>query len=226
MKRLYCFDVDGTLLTDENCNDEYLKGIIESNVLLQLEKEGNVVVIVSPSPYLDKEFRDERHWIKEYVNNDDRWLNVKKAMSLYGFDEKSTIYIDDNIELCGKVENALGVLCIQPEDFINWLKNPNDDPESSSLTGHIQKNCLACDILLPADYEEFFLHDECYYKERRRIVSNCNCIHKKGRLIKTCNSCKEYFKTHCKKCQKSLTDDVGKKEFCTECYDTSIYAHI
>lgn len=49
MQKLYCFDVDGALLTEEMDDEsDYVKSIIKTDSLLRLEEKGHQVVIVSP----------------------------------------------------------------------------------------------------------------------------------------------------------------------------------
>lgn len=121
---LYCFDVDGTLLTKEMVNEsEHIKGIIKEDVLDQLEQYGHKIVIVSPSPYLPAKYKNKDHWIKDYVVNEERFLNVKKAMSLYGYTKDNTIYIDDSESLRNQVSKALEVKVLSSEQFLSSLQS-------------------------------------------------------------------------------------------------------
>ena len=81
---LICFDVDGTLLTDEmKDGGEYVKGVIPTNMLIDLWKLGHKIAIVSPSPYLPKQFSGDNHWFKRNSSNDYRWENINDAMIYY-----------------------------------------------------------------------------------------------------------------------------------------------
>ena len=118
MQKLYCFDVDGTLLTEEMDNEsDYVKGIIKTDSLLRLEEKGHQVVVVSPSPYLNKRYRD-KHWVKDFESNDQRHLNVKKAMEIHSFTKEQTIYIDDGEELRKQVKESLQIKTLSPEEFL------------------------------------------------------------------------------------------------------------
>ncbi len=93
---LYTFDVDGTLLTERmKGENQYVKGIIPTSKLLELENKGHYIAIVSPSPFLPKEYEDV--WFKEYESNDYRWKNIADAMLFYHEIEENTVYIDDLI---------------------------------------------------------------------------------------------------------------------------------
>lgn len=113
---LFCFDVDGTLLTDEMENEgQYVKGIIPTELLIRLEKEGHKIAVVSPSPYLPKRYTD--NWFKEYGSNEYRWKNVQDAMVAHNFKESETIYIDD-LEANRNQLHEQGIFAISPEEFM------------------------------------------------------------------------------------------------------------
>jgi len=115
---LYCFDVDGTLLTEEMQNEgEYVKGIIPTEKLVQLEENGNKVVIVSPSPFLPKIYANESTWIKDFGSNDYRWANVKKAIQIHRCAIEDTVYVDD-LESNRKQLEKLGVKSYSPQEFM------------------------------------------------------------------------------------------------------------
>lgn len=115
---LYCFDVDGTLLTDEMENEgQYVKGIIPTAKLIQLEEEGHKVVIVSPSPFLPQRYANQYQWIKPFGSNDYRWANVKKAIQIHHCIIEDTIYIDD-LEANRIQLDKLGVKSYSPEEFM------------------------------------------------------------------------------------------------------------
>jgi len=116
--KLYCFDVDGTLLTEEMQNEgEYVKGIIPTEKLVQLEDQGNKIVIVSPSPFLPKIYANESTWIKDFGSNEYRWANVKKAIQLYRCAIEDTVYVDD-LEANRKQLEKLGVKSYSPQEFM------------------------------------------------------------------------------------------------------------
>jgi len=116
--KLYCFDVDGTLLTEEMQNEgEYVKGIIPTEKLVELEEKGNRVVIVSPSPFLPKRYDNESTWIKDFGSNDYRWLNVKKAIQIHRCAIEDTVYVDD-LEANRKQMEKYGVKSYSPQEFM------------------------------------------------------------------------------------------------------------
>jgi len=124
--KLYCFDVDGTLLTEEMQNEgEYVKGIIPTEKLVELEDKGNRVVIVkgnrvvivSPSPFLPKRYDNESTWIKDFGSNDYRWANVKKAIQIHRCEIEDTVYVDD-LEANRKQLEKLGVKSYSPQEFM------------------------------------------------------------------------------------------------------------
>jgi len=121
-KKLFAFDVDGTLLTEEMKDEgQYVKGIIPTEKLIELEKN-NKVVIVSPSPFLPKIYADKEHWFKKYGSNEYRWANVALAASVYGISYEDTIYVDD-LEANRKQLEKLHIKSYSPEDFMTWLDN-------------------------------------------------------------------------------------------------------
>jgi len=84
-----------------------IKGVITIKRLDQLEAQGHKVVIVGPSPFLDKQFTDERYWVKDFESNDERWLAVKKTIERHSFNSNNTIYIDDSEDLRNQVKVTL-----------------------------------------------------------------------------------------------------------------------
>lgn len=121
-KKLFAFDVDGTLLTEEMKNEgQYVKGIILTEKLIELEKN-NKVVIVSPSPFLPKRYANKKHWFKKFGSNEYRWANVTLAASVNGISLEDTIYVDD-LEANRKQLEKLHVKSYSPEDFMIWLDN-------------------------------------------------------------------------------------------------------
>src|SRR3990167_476494 len=90
---LFCFDVDGTLLTDKMEGEgQYVKGIIPTITLTRLEQQGHKVVIVSPSPFRPDGFKV----FSRNGSNNYRWENINDAMEYYGISDKNNVwYIDD-----------------------------------------------------------------------------------------------------------------------------------
>ena len=89
---LFCFDVDGTLLTDKMDGEgQYVKGMIPTSILTKLEIKGHKVVIVSPSPFRPDGFKV----FAEYGSNEFRWKNIESAMDYYGITKDQTVYVDD-----------------------------------------------------------------------------------------------------------------------------------
>ena len=118
---LFAFDVDGTLLTEEMENEgQYVKGIIPTQRLLNLEKDGHTIVIVSPSPFLPQRYDDVKHWIKKYGSNEYRWANVLQAMQIHGFTSKDTRYVDD-LEANRKQLESYGIKSYSPEEFMKTV---------------------------------------------------------------------------------------------------------
>ena len=121
-KKLFAFDVDGTLLTDEMENEgQYVKGIIPTEKLIELEKKGNIVVILSPSPFLPQRYTDDNHWFKKFGSNEYRGINVEIAMKTHGISAENTIYVDD-LESNRKQLEKFKVKSYTPEEFMA-LKN-------------------------------------------------------------------------------------------------------
>lgn len=115
---LYCFDVDGTLLTKEMEKEgQYVKGIIPTEKLIQIWKSGNFVAIVSPSPYLPEQFSGSNHWFKKNGSNEYRWENVLAAQKFYGVSPNDTIYVDD-LKANRKQLETHGVKSYSPEEFM------------------------------------------------------------------------------------------------------------
>ena len=117
-KPLICFDVDGTLLTKEMDNEgEYVKGIIPTELLIDLWKQGFRIAIVSPSPFLPQQFSGDNHWFKEYGSNEYRWKNVDDAIDFYKTNRFNCIYVDD-LEANRKQLEKIDVISYSPEKFL------------------------------------------------------------------------------------------------------------
>ena len=127
-KMLICFDIDGTLLTDEmNDHGEHLKGIIPTKHLINLHTQGHKIAIVSPSPSRPREFSGDEHWFKRNSSNDYRWENIKDAIIYHGGSSFDVMYVDDLIGNHKMVKKALPtVVCYTPKEFMN-LTCPIDD---------------------------------------------------------------------------------------------------
>lgn len=118
---LYCFDVDGTLLTDEMQNEgEYVKGIIPTQKLIEIEENGDKVAIVSPSPFLPKRYANEHQWINKFGSNEYRWANVKKAIQINRATIEDTVYVDDLEANRIQLEN-LGIKSYSPQEFMKII---------------------------------------------------------------------------------------------------------
>ena len=115
--QLICFDVDGTLDCKENDNEEYLKGIIPENYLVELWKMGYGIAIVSPSPFFPEKWKGENHWFCEYGSNEYRWKNVDDAISSNKTNRFNTLYVDD-LEANRKQLENLDVISYSPEKFL------------------------------------------------------------------------------------------------------------
>ena len=120
-KLLFAFDVDGTLLTEEMEDEgQYVKGIIPTEKLIELEKKGNKIAIVSPSPFLPKKYANKKHWFKKYGSNEYRWANVTLAASVNEISWENTIYVDD-LEANRRQLEKIKIKAYSPEDFMTWL---------------------------------------------------------------------------------------------------------
>lgn len=118
---LYCFDVDGTLLTDEMQNEgQYVKGIIPTQKLIEIEENGDKVAIVSPSPFLPKRYANEYQWINKFGSNEYRWANVKKAIQINRTTIEDTVYVDDLEANRIQLEN-LGIKSYSPQEFMKFI---------------------------------------------------------------------------------------------------------
>lgn len=116
-----CFDVDGTLLTDEMDGEgDYVKGIIPTQHLINLWKNGHQIAIVSPSPFLPVQFSGDNHWFKRNSSNDYRWENIKDAMKYYKNDGFGVMYIDDLMGNHKLVKKELPfTVCYTPKEFMD-----------------------------------------------------------------------------------------------------------
>ena len=116
---LFCFDVDGTLLSNEMKDmGQYVEGIIPTETLVNLERIGHKVVVVSPSPYLPKRYTDDNHWFKRNGSNDYRWENINDAMKSYDVPKESVRYVDDLESNRNQIEKW-GVISYSPEEFLS-----------------------------------------------------------------------------------------------------------
>lgn len=120
---LIAFDVDGTLLTKEmEGMGQYVEGIIPTSILINLEKQGYIITIVSPSPYLPKIYQNDEHWFCRNGSNDYRWSNIVDAQKFYGITKDDTIYIDD---LEGNHKNVKNYVKLSyfPQEFLDDIKS-------------------------------------------------------------------------------------------------------
>ncbi len=115
---LYCFDVDGTLLTKEMEGEgQYVKGIIPTEKLIEIWKSGNFIAIVSPSPYLPEQFSGSNHWFKKNGSNEYRWENVFAAQKFYKVSNEDTVYVDDLESNRNQLE-SYRIKSYSPEEFM------------------------------------------------------------------------------------------------------------
>jgi FMN phosphatase YigB (HAD superfamily) len=115
--KLICFDIDGTLDCQENDNEQYLKGIVPTEVLLTLQNQGINIALVSPSPYGPEAFKNDKHWFQRNGSNDYRWENVLDAMNAFAVSRDETMYVDD-LEANRNQLLKEGVESVSPEGFM------------------------------------------------------------------------------------------------------------
>ena len=115
--KLITLDVDGTLDCKENDNEQYLKGIIPTSLLLDLQKKGINIALCSPSPYSPQVFRNSSHWFCKNGSNDYRWENVIEAINTFKVTKAETIYVDD-LESNRNQLLKEGVQSYSPEGFM------------------------------------------------------------------------------------------------------------
>ena len=116
---LFCFDVDGTLLTDEMENEgQYVKGTIPTKTLSLLELAGHKVVIVSPSPFRPDGFKV----FARNESNDYRWENIQDAMDYYGITDKSDVIYVDDLQLNRIMIIQWGVDSYSPNGFLMFIE--------------------------------------------------------------------------------------------------------
>ena len=132
--KLICFDVDGTLLTDEMENEgQYVKGIIPTETLIYLWKLGHKIAIVSPSPFLPRQFSGDNHLFKRNGSNDYRFENIIDARDYYEMSLLDTIYVDD-LEANRKNVKMYVSESFSPEEFLNLIKQ-SESTEQSNTNG-------------------------------------------------------------------------------------------
>jgi hypothetical protein len=119
--KLICLDVDGTLDCKENDNEQYLKGIVPTKLLLELQNKGINIALCSPSPYSPETFRNSSHWFCRNGSNDYRWENVIDAMNTFRIMKSETIYVDD-LESNRNQLIREGVTSYSPEEFMILAK--------------------------------------------------------------------------------------------------------
>lgn len=127
--KLVCFDIDGTLLTEEMANEgQYVVGTIPTEVLMTLQNKGINVALVSPSPYGPEAFKNDKHWFCRNGSNEYRWSNVLDAMNAFAVSRDETIYVDD---LDANINQLLkeGVQSYTPDGFMFILPHLLDKGE-------------------------------------------------------------------------------------------------
>jgi len=119
MIKLITFDIDETLLTDKmEHEDQYVRGIIPTAKLLELESLGIKIALVSPSPYGPSIYKNDDHWFRLSESNEYRWKNVIDAQMHYNIQNSETIYVDDLLSNRIQLEK-LGIKSYSPEEFMN-----------------------------------------------------------------------------------------------------------
>ena len=115
---LFCFDVDGTLDCKENDNEEYLKGIIPEQKLIDLSHQGHIIAIVSPSPYFPSMWKD-KNWFCRNGDGFNRWENIKDAMEFYNIEDKNKVVYVDDLKGVLKLVKKFGIEQVYtPEEFM------------------------------------------------------------------------------------------------------------
>jgi hypothetical protein len=121
---LFTFDVDETLLTEEMENEgQYVKGVIPTQILMDLESNGHDIAVVSPSPFLPKQYADDNHWFKRNGNSFCRLENIRDAQKYYKTDDKDTIYVDDLVGVLKMIMSQSKINCFTPEQFMKKFGN-------------------------------------------------------------------------------------------------------
>lgn len=144
---MYCFDVDGTLLSGEMKDEgEYVRGIIPTTELKKLEAKGNIICIVSPSPFLPAEYTDDKHWFNRNGSNDYRWENINDAMKAHDIPKESVVYVDD-LESNRKQIEEWGVISYSPKEFMNVIlkRCEHNIPHGNECTPCLTRSDLLLD---------------------------------------------------------------------------------
>lgn len=120
---LICFDVDGTIDCKENDGEEYLKGIIPENDIVELWKKGHKIAICSPSPYFPQKWKGDNHWFQRNGDGFCRWENIQDAMKFYNITDKDkVIYVDDLRGTLKIVRDVNGLKHVYtPEGFMEYM---------------------------------------------------------------------------------------------------------
>ncbi len=122
---LYCFDVDGTIDCKENDSEEYLKGVIKTDVLLDLEKQGHKIAIVSSSPFFPEKWKGDNYWFKRNADGFCRLQNIRDAQKYHGVSDYETIYIDDLKGVLTMIRDQSNITCFSPKDFLSSIQSIN-----------------------------------------------------------------------------------------------------
>ena len=120
---LICWDVDGTIDCKENDGEDYLKGIVPEDVIVELWKSGHSIAICSPSPYFPDKWKGDNHWFCRNGDNFSRWENIKDAMVHYKVTDKDqVVYVDDlrgNLKI---IRDVFGIKNVYtPEGFMEYM---------------------------------------------------------------------------------------------------------
>lgn len=123
MKQLICFDCDETLLSEEMENEgQYIKGIISTQVLIDLENKGYKIAMVSPSPFIPKQYRGENYWFKRNAEGFCRLENIRDAQRHHNVDDNNTIYVDDLKGVLNMIQSQSNITCFTPEEFLDSIE--------------------------------------------------------------------------------------------------------
>lgn len=122
--KMICFDIDGTLFTEKMENEgQYVKGIIPTNKLKELENSGHIIAIVSPSPF----YPDNFMVFCRNGSNDYRWENINDAMRCNNIKSKYDVCYVDDLDGNRKQIREWGVMSFSPEEFMKLTVQQEDN---------------------------------------------------------------------------------------------------
>lgn len=128
MKTLICFDIDGVFKQKEELS-QYVNGPIDPEWVKDLNSNGDLITLVSPSPFYPKDDKGFPLWpvFAEFESNDYRHRNLLNSIEYCKqfFNPILKLYVSDNGDY--KEAQKAGFVYVDSQMFANaWETSPGE----------------------------------------------------------------------------------------------------